>query len=258
MSSLSVVIITLNEERNLAGCLDSVSWADEKVVVDSGSSDGTVALAQQHGARVLTRAFTNYADQKSFALAQATGEWILSLDADERVTPELAAEMRQAIAAPGDASAFSILRLDRLLGRWVRHGQGQSQYKLRLIRRGQGQWQGTVHEVLVASGPVRRLRAPLLHYARDTVSDIVRKTDRYTTIEAETLHAAAVRPSLWKMLLYPPGLCLYLYVVRLGFLDGAQGLVLAMLTAYYTFLKRAKLWELSRPKDNTEASGECY
>ncbi len=249
MTTLSVVVITLNEEENIAACLDSVSWADELVVLDSGSTDATVLIAQQLGARVLTRSFTNYAEQKNAALDQATCEWVLSLDADERVTADLAAEIRQAIASPGDAVGFMLPRQDLILGRWIHHGLWWPQHKLRLVRCGQGGWLGNVHEVLKANGPVRCLHTPMLHYASDSLSDIVRKTNRYTSMEAEAWHAAGVRPSLWKMLLYPPVLFVYSYVIRLGWLDGMAGLVLALLMAYYTFIKRAKLWEISARQD---------
>ena len=245
MATLSVVVITLNEEHNIAACLDTVSWADDVVIVDSGSSDATVALAQQHGARVLTHPFTNFAEQKNVALAQATGDWILSLDADERVTPELQTEIRQAIANPRDISALEMPRLDRIFGRWIRHGLWWPQYKLRVVRRGHGQWRGEVHELLETDGPTLRLRSPLLHHHCQTVSEFVQKVDRYTTMEARSWHAAGVRPSLWKMLFYPIGLFLYDYVWLRGMLDGMHGFVLACLMAYYTFLKRAKLWELA-------------
>jgi len=242
--TISAVLITLNEEQNILACLDGVSWCDEVIVVDSGSTDRTVALAQQKGAQVITRGFTTYADQKNAALDQASMDWILSIDADERVTPDLAAEIRAAVATPGEAVGFAVPRLDFMFGRWIRHGEWWPQYKLRLIRRGRGHWRGVVHEVLVADGPVRYLKTPLLHYAHRTISDFVRKMDRYTTMEAESWYAAGVRPSLWRMILYPPGLFLYEYIWRHGALDGVHGLVLASLMAYYTFLKRAKLWEL--------------
>lgn len=247
MSSLSVVVITLNEEHNIGECLASVAWAGEAVVVDSCSSDRTVALARQHGARVVARPFTDYADQKNFALAQAGSDWVLSLDADERVPETLAAEIRRAVADPGDFVGYEILRRDRTFGRWLRHGLSWPQPKLRLIQRNRGRWQGVVHEVIVADGPVGRLRNPMLHYHCESIGDFMRRADHYTTMEARAWQAAGVRPSLSKLLLYPPALFAYSYVWRLGFLDGRPGLILAILMAYYTFLKRAKLWELNRP-----------
>jgi len=254
-ATISATVITLNEERNIRACLDSLSWCDELIVVDAGSSDQTVALARQQGAQAITRPFTNYADQKNFALAQATGDWILSVDADERVTPELAAEITTALANPGDVMGFFLPRRNHIFGRWIDHGEWWPDYKLRLIRRGQGQWQGLVHEVLLADGPVRYLHAALLHYAHETISGFVSKMDRYTTIEAQGWQAAGIRPSLWKILLYPPGLFAYEYIWRRGFLDGIHGFVLATLMAYYNFLKRAKLWELSlREKTRSPSS----
>jgi glycosyltransferase involved in cell wall biosynthesis len=249
MPTLSVVVITLNEEDNIAACLNSVSWADELVVLDSGSTDATVSIAQQHGARVHTRAFTDYADQKNAALDLATCDWVLSLDADERVPADLAGEIRQAIASTAATAGFLLPRRDLLLGRWIHHGLWWPQYKLRLIRRQQGRWVGAVHELLTADGPVRRLHFPMLHYASDSVADILRTTNRYTSMEAAAWHAAGVHPSLCKMLLYPPALFFYSYFIRLGLLDGMAGLVLALLMAYYTFVKRAKLWEMSTQRD---------
>jgi glycosyltransferase involved in cell wall biosynthesis len=255
MGTLSVVVITLNEERNIAACLETVSWADEMIVLDSGSSDSTVSLASQYGARVATRPFTNYAQQKNAVLDMATCDWVLSLDADERLSAQLAAEIRQAIASPGDAVGFLLPRLDLMLGRWIHHGLWWPQHKLRLVRRGQGEWLGNVHEVLQVKGLVRRLHAPLLHYANDSISDIVRKMNRYTSMEAEAWHAAGIRPSLWKMLLYPPALFVYCFIVRFGWLDGMAGLTLALLMAYYTFIKRAKLWEMSTHRDKEAGEG---
>jgi glycosyltransferase involved in cell wall biosynthesis len=245
MTSLSVAVITLNEERNLDRCLASVRWVDEIVVVDSGSTDGTAAIAQRYGAHVTTRPFTNYGEQKNAALALATCDWVLSLDADEEVSPDLGAEIRQAISDPGDHVAYYLPRLDHTFGRWLHHGLSWPQDKVRLIRRGCGQWRGAVHELLIPDGPVGRLRQPILHHHYESISQFVQRTDRYTSMEAETWRAAGVQPSLWKIVLYPPGLFLYAYVWRLGALDGVQGFVLAMLLAYYTFLKRVKLWEMS-------------
>jgi glycosyltransferase involved in cell wall biosynthesis len=245
VTTLSVVVITLNEEHNIAACLDAVSWADEIIVLDSGSSDATVALASARQAQVSTRTFSNYGEQKNAALALATCDWVLSIDADERIPVELAEEMKRAIADPGAVVGFALPRRDFLLGRWIRHGLWWPQHKLRLIRRGHGKWQGKVHELLIADGPVRTLRAPMLHFSNHGIVDLVRDTNRYTTMEAEAWHAAGIRPSLWKMLLYPPALFAYTYIIRLGFLDGLTGLVLAFIMANYTFLKRAKLWELA-------------
>ncbi len=244
-ATISATVITLNEERNIRACLDSLAWCDELIVVDSVSSDQTVALARQQGARVIARPFTNYADQKNFALAQASMDWILSVDADERVTPDLAAEIIAALANPGDVVGFFLPRRNHIFGRWINHGEWWPQHKLRLIRRSQGHWQGVVHELLVVHGPVRYLYAPLLHYSPETINDFVHTTERYATMEAQASYAAGARSSLWKMLLYPSALFAYEYIWRLGVLDGYHGLVLAILMAYYSFLKRAKLWELT-------------
>jgi glycosyltransferase involved in cell wall biosynthesis len=249
-ANLSVCVITLNEEDRIGDCLASVAWADEIVVVDSGSSDRTVEVARERGARVIARAWPGYAAQKNFALEQATSDWVLSLDADERVGPELAGEIQALIAgAPAGTAGASVPRRTFYLGRWITHGGWYPDRKVRLVRRGKGRWVGEhLHERLLAEGAVAALRGDLLHYTYRDLSDHLRTIDRFTTEAARGMQARGRRGALAGMLLQPPAKFVKMYLLRLGFLDGAAGFLVAVLGGYYVFLKYAKLWELQRRK----------
>jgi glycosyltransferase involved in cell wall biosynthesis len=248
-STLSVCVITCNEEANIRACLDSVAWADERIVVDSHSADRTVEIARQMGARVVLHPFEGHLQQKNFALDQATGDWALSIDADERVTPELAEEIRAAVAGAGPEVAYSMPRKSWYLGQWILHGGWYPDRKLRLARRGKARWSGTnPHDHLYADGPTGELRGDLVHYTYRDISDHLRKIDAYTSIAAREMAARGVRHPLLRMLLHPPMRLLRMYLLKAGFLDGQAGFVLAALSGYYVFLKYAKLWELARRK----------
>jgi glycosyltransferase involved in cell wall biosynthesis len=247
-ASLAVCVITLNEEDRIGDCLDSVSFADEVLVVDSGSTDRTVALAREKGARVLVRDWPGYAAQKNFAQGEVGADWVLSVDADERVTPELAAEIRALLAAaPQGLAGASLPRRTWYLGRWIRHGGWYPDRKVRLVRRGRGRWEGEhVHERLIAEGAVRELRGDLLHYTYRNIADHLRTIDRFTTEAARGMMAHGARGAVAGMLVAPPLKFLRMYLLRGGFLDGSPGLICAVLGGYYVFLKHAKLWELRR------------
>jgi len=247
-ATLAVCVITLDEEDRIGECLDSVAWADELIVVDAGSTDRTAAVARAKGARVVVREWPGYAAQKNFALGQAASDWVLSVDADERVSPELAAEIRGLLAAPPEGIAgCSVPRRTWYLDRWIRHGGWYPDRKVRLVRRGRGRWEGSrVHERLVAEGPTRELRGDLLHYTYRDIADHLRRMDRFTTEAAQELAAGRRRSALFGMLVHPPAKFLKMYLLRAGFLDGVPGLIVAALGGYYVFLKYAKLWELRR------------
>lgn len=243
---LSACIITFNEERNIRDCLESVRFADEIVVVDSGSTDRTVEIARAMGARVIVKDWPGHIEQKNFAIDQAGGEWVLSIDADERVTPELRAEIEHALAEPQGYEGFSMPRLSFYLGRWIRHSGWYPDRKLRLIRRGRGRWGGVnPHDHLACDGPVRALRGDLLHYSYRDIADHLKTIDFFTTIAAREKHKRGAR-ALPGMIFGPPLKFLKAYVLKLGFLDGLPGLVVAVLGSYYVFLKYAKLFELKR------------
>lgn len=244
MTPLSVTIITLNEAANIDACLDSVSWADEVLVVDSGSTDDTVARAIARGARVVSHEWPGYAAQKNWAAGEAASDWILSLDADERVTPALAAEIRRVLEAPS-AAGYRVPRLTWHLGRWIRTTDWYPDYQLRLYDRRRGRWKARrVHESVEVDGPMSVLTSDLQHFAYRDISHHHATMDRYTTLAAEEMFEAGRAVGLFGLVLYPVAAFLRNYVLRRGCLDGTVGLVISAMNAYYVFLKLAKLHAL--------------
>jgi glycosyltransferase involved in cell wall biosynthesis len=238
---LSLCVITRDAAGELADCLASAPFAGEIVVVDSGSRDDTVEIARRFGARTLERAFEGFGPQKRFAVASAANEWVLCLDADERVTPELAASIRAALAQPS-ASAYAIARRNRFLGRWLAHGEGYPDWNVRLFDRRRARWtDDPVHEHVVADGPVARLAGDLLHASAESLDTYVAKQNRYTTLQAQAMHARGERASALRLVMSPIARFLRFYVVKLGFLDGVAGLAHIAIGAFASFLKYAKL-----------------
>jgi glycosyltransferase involved in cell wall biosynthesis len=247
-ATLAACIIAFNEEDRIGDCLDSVAWADEILVVDSGSTDRTVAIASAKGARVIVRDWPGYAEQKNFALGRAAADWVLSIDADERVTTELAAAIRGLLAAPDEGVAgASMPRRTWYLGRWIRHGGWYPDRRVRLVRRGRGRWEGEhVHERLVADGSVRALDGDLLHLTYRGLADQLRTIDRYTTEAARELSARGARGALGGMIVNPPLKFLKMYLLKAGFLDGVPGLCIALLAGHHASLKHMLLREIQR------------
>ncbi len=242
---LSVAVVTLNEEERLRPCLESVVWADELVVVDAGSSDKTVAIAREFTDRVLFRPWDGYGSQKNFALAQCGGDWILALDADERVPEALRAEIDRTLAAGPAARGFHLPRRNVFQGRWVRHGGLYPDWQLRLFRRGAGRFvERAVHEAVRVDGPTGRLRTALVHESYRSLADAVARLNRYSDLAAAELARQGRGGSVADLLLRPLGRFAGMYLVRAGFLDGWRGLVLAALYAHYVFLRAAKVREL--------------
>ncbi len=241
---LSVCIVAMDEEDRLGDCLRSVDFADEWIVVDSHSSDGTRELAASMGARVIERDWPGHVEQKNFALDQAEHEWVLCLDADERVSPELRESILAALASP-TSDGFEICRRTWYLGRWIRHGGWYPDRNLRLFRRGKGRWGGTnPHDHMYVQGTVARLSGDLLHYSYRSLSDHLRIIDSYTSIAAREKHARGKRASVIDLTLRPLWKLLRMYVLKAGFLDGVAGVVVAVMGSYYVFLKYAKLREM--------------
>jgi len=247
MSRISVTIIAWNEEERLRACLESAAWADEIIVIDAESSDKTVQVAREFTDKIWVRPWPGFAAQKNFALEQATGEWILSLDADERVTPELRERIGSLIRANGPADGYSLPRRNLFWGAWVRHGGLYPDYQLRLFRRGSGQFvDSAVHESVTVQGLVETVAEPLLHHSYRGLEDFVTRSNRYSTLAAAELIKRGGRPGLVDLALRPLGRFVSMYVMRGGFLDGWRGFVLAVLYANYVFLRTAKAWEASR------------
>jgi glycosyltransferase involved in cell wall biosynthesis len=244
---ITATIITYNEESNIAAALESLAWADEIIVVDSESADRTVEIASRYAQKVIVNAWPGYAAQKNFAGDQASHDWVFSLDADERVSDELAAEIKlmKETAAP-DVAAFEMPRRAHYLGRWIKHSGWYPDFKVRLYDRRRCRWQGEfVHESVVANGEVRQLRGDLFHFTVSNISEHHQRIDRYTTLAAQQAFAGRKPSSLLSLVISPPLTFLRSYLIKLGFLDGVQGLAIAFFAAYYVFLKNLKLWELN-------------
>jgi glycosyltransferase involved in cell wall biosynthesis len=242
---LTVTVITLNESANLEAALESVKWADEILVVDSHSTDDTVAIARRFTDRVIARDWPGYIAQKNFAASEARHDWILSLDADERVTPELAAEIRALLAGDPACAGYRVPRLSWYLGRWIRGTDWYPDYQLRLYDRRLARWTGRyVHESVAADGAVGRLKADLLHYTYRDVSHHLQTIDRYTSLWARQAYEDGRRARLRHLLLSPPAAFLRNYIARGGFRIGSAGLIVSLLNSYYVLLKHVKLWEL--------------
>ncbi|MCX6142051.1 MAG: glycosyltransferase family 2 protein [Ignavibacteriales bacterium] len=255
MATLSVIVITKNEEHNIVDCLESVRWASEIVVVDGGSDDKTVDLARRFSQNVYVKPWEGYAASKNFALEQCTGDWILWLDADERVTKELSGEI-QDLVAQGIAgySGFEVSRRAFFLGKWIRHSGWYPGYVLRLFRRGSGRWSDKkVHEHLEIEGNVGRLNSDLLHYTDPNLWHYFDKFNRYTTLAAEELTSKGELFRLSQLTVRPIWLFVRMYFLKLGFLDGVQGFILCVLSSCYVFTKYAKLWELTGSKIRSKA-----
>ena len=247
MPKVSVTIITKNEAEHIGAAIDSVRWADEIIVVDCGSTDDTVAIAKARGARVEHRDWTGYLDQKAYAQGLATHDWVLSLDADERVTPALAAEVRALLASEPPRRGYRVPRVLFHLGRWIRTTDHYPDYQLRLYDRRAGVWQGDyVHESVKITGPMGYLKGELEHYSYRDLADQLDRINHYTTLAARKMHAQGRRSGFVQLVLQPPAAFLRSYILRWGFLDGTAGFTLSVVGAYSVFLKFAKLWELSR------------
>ena len=252
---LSVAIITFNEEANLARTLKSLTCADEIILIDSGSTDRTVEIAQSFGAKVFQEEWKGFAGQKNSALAKCSGDWVLSLDADEEVTPELAEEILRVLNSnpsnPGKAGYF-IPRRNLFLGRWIRHGGFYPDAKLRLFKRGEGRFEDRpVHETARIQGRPGQLRCDLVHHAYPTLDGYIEHMNRYSTLGAKLAveqgkTSRSLLSFLTNVLLNPLATFLYNYIIRLGFLDGREGLLLHLYHSTYVSWKYAKAWQSSR------------
>ena len=244
MPKVTATLITRNESANIEAALASVRWADEIVVVDSESTDDTVSLARTFTDRVEIRPWPGYSAQKNYAASIAANDWILSLDADERVTPELAAEIQSLLAAEPDKRGYRIPRISHYLGKWIRGTDWYPDYQLRLYDRRAGTWNGRhVHESVALGEEPGQLRHDIQHFPYRDISDHLATIDRYTTLAAEQMRADGRVPSIAGVALHPPFAFFRNYVLRGGFRNGSAGLVVSALNSYYVFLKLAKARE---------------
>jgi glycosyltransferase involved in cell wall biosynthesis len=241
-----VVIITRDAGSQLEPCLASVSFAREILVVDSGSTDGTVELAQVRGARVVSHQWLGFGRQKQFAVTQAAHDWVLCVDADERVSDELRASIVAELAAPR-GFVYAMARCNRFLGRWLRHGEGYPDWSTRLFHRAHGSWSDDpVHEHVLTTASVIRLSGDLMHESAESLDRYLEKQNRYTTLQAERMLADGRSAGFTSLLFSPIVRFLKFYVFRLGFLDGIPGLVHIAIGCMNSFSKYAKLIALRR------------
>lgn len=248
-SAISVAIITLNEEGNIRACLESVKWAEEIVVCDSGSSDRTLAIAAEYGARTFQDPWRGFAAHKNLAVERTQHPWVLSLDADERVTPELQREIEAVLGDPAAWDGYLIPRRSYFLGRWIRGCGWYPDESVRLFRRDRGRFaERSVHEMVVVKGRLGRLTAALEHFTYDSISAFLLRMDRYSTLAAEELYRAGRLTRASDLTLRPLWTFLRMFLVQGGWREGWRGLVLSGLYASYVFSKYAKLWELTETR----------
>ena len=252
MESIAAIVITKNEERNIAACLECLKWMDEMIVVDAESLDRTIELAKAYTPKVFVHTWPGYGPQKNFAMAQAMADWILIVDADERVSPELQVEIRQIIALPPNdkVSAYRVPRRNFYYGRWVKWGGTYPDYQIRLFRRGTARYNDVrIHENLIVNGKIGTLNGHLDHYTEGRLDDHFKKFDLYTTLAAQekSKSRSVVR---WSDLAFRPIVTLLkTYLLKQGFRDGIHGLIISVFASMYTFVKYAKLWELTQHVD---------
>jgi glycosyltransferase involved in cell wall biosynthesis len=247
MEKISVAIITRNEERNIRDCLESVKWADEIVVVDNGSTDGTLKVCQEYRARVYQEGWKGFSAQKNSAIEKTSNEWVLSLDADERIGPELRQEIENTLQEGPPVDGYWIARKNYFLGRWVRYCGWFPDRNLRLFRKSRGRFtERAVHEKVEVQGKTANLNHPLVHVTYRSLSDFLIRSDRYSTLAAGEMQRQGRRYRLGDAFFRPPLTFLQMYFLRAGFLEGYLGFLLSVLYSYYTFAKYAKLKELGQ------------
>ena len=244
MIPISVIVITRNEERNIVACLESVKWANDIVIVDAESKDATVALARQFTSKIFIEPWKSFSDAKQFAVSHSRHQWVLWLDADERVTLELAAEIQSLFESSPTQAAYSVARRAYFLGRWIKHSGWYPGRVPRLFRKDRASFSpAAVHEGLNVQGAVGELRCDLLHFTDPNLYHYLAKFNCYTTLASKESFDARKRFRRIDLLVRPPWLFVKMYVLHLGFLDGVPGLLLALLSSAYVFTKYAKLWE---------------
>ena len=243
---ITATIITLNEERNIARAIESLRCCDEILILDSGSTDRTVELAQNLGARVIEAGWRGFAGQKNWAAEQAAHDWVLSLDADEALSEALEAEIWNLKKSGPRYDGYTMPRLARYLGRWILHSGWYPDRKIRLYDRSKGQWVGDfVHESVRVDGRVGELESNILHFTCESLSEHVKTMERYTTLAAQEIAGRKIQVPLWRVLIDPPWTFFKTFFLQLGFLDGHEGLNIAYMAAFYTFLKYAKARNMS-------------
>lgn len=239
---ISAVILTKNEQENIEDCLKSLQWCDEIIVVDDYSEDNTRMIAKTLGAKVFLHHLDNdFSQQRNFALKQAQGEWVLFIDADERISSALASEIKYKVLS-SKYKGFYLKRHDFFGGKWLKHGETAKVKLLRLGKRRAGEWKRKVHETWEIKGKLGELKNPILHYPHQTISEFLESINFFSTLHAEVLFKEGVKTNTFQIIVYPLGKFFQNYFLRLGFLDGTPGLIVALMMSFHSFLARAKLY----------------
>ena len=245
---ISAVVLTKNEEKNIADCLDCLSFCDEIIVVDDGSEDRTTEIAEKMGAKVFTRFLDNdFSKQRNFGLEKANNEWTIFIDADERITTSLKSAIENAIYSD-QYDGFLIKRQDVVFGKRLEYGETGNISFVRLARKNAGKWAGEIHEVWKIKGKIGILRTPLIHYPHQTIKEFLSEINFYTDIKSLQLYNMGIKVHFWSIIIYPKAKFLLNYFMKRGFLDGTAGLVFALMMSLHSFLVRAKLWILWQKK----------
>jgi len=243
---ISVVILTKNEETNIIDCLESIDWSDETIVVDDFSADRTLQVIKNFNSRI--KIFQHelqgdFSAQRNFGLSKAKNEWILFVDADERLSNSLKGEIMDFMSSKNkDCNGFYVKRRDILWGKELRHGEAGNIRLIRLGKKNFGSWTGKVHEVWQIKGKVGEFKMPLLHYPHQSIKDFLKEVNYYTDLRAKELYDGGIKTNFYQIVLYPKAKFFLNYFLKLGFLDGIQGLVFAIMMSFHSFLVRAKLW----------------
>jgi len=243
---ISVYVLTFNNIRTIERCLRSLLWAEELIVVDSGSSDGTYEICKRYTEKIYIREFKNHSDQYQFAANLTNRDWIMFVDADEEVPSELVEEIREELKYGGkNWDGFFIYRRTYYLNRWIRYGGWYPDGEIRLYRRDKGRWEGGLHAKIFVDGKVKKLRNQYLHYTYKDISDQIKTIDKYSKIAAQDMANEGERFSVFKLIFHPLFRFIKEYIFKLGFRDGLPGLIIIVSTMFYVFIKYAKLWELT-------------
>jgi len=241
---ISAVVLTKDEEKNLPQCLESIKWVDEILVIDDNSTDKTPEIAKKFGAKVITHSLNNnFAQQRNSGLAQAKGEWVLFLDADEIISPELKKEIQEETKA-NQYDGFYFKRQDFFGGRALKYGETANVRLLRLGRKRKGEWRREVHEVWEIKGETKELKNPISHYPHQTLSDFIDHINFHSTLHAQSLQKEGLKPNLLRIIFNPKAKFIQNYFFRLGFLDGTTGIIVALMMSFHSFLAQAKLYFL--------------
>lgn len=250
---ISAAVLTKNEERNIVECLESLKWCDEIIVIDDYSEDNTIKIAQKIGAKVFKHSLNDdFSKLRNFGLEKAKGDWILFVDADERISEDLKDEISYLISFGGrrkQLNGYFIKRTDFMWGKELKYGETGNIKLLRLAKKGKGMWEGMVHETWKVKGKIGQLKNPLMHYPHRSIDEFLKEINFYTSIKVKELYGQNVHASWFSIIAYPLGKFLLNYFIKKGLLDGIPGLIVAIMMSLHSFILRGKLWIWQRKKE---------